>query len=380
MAAIERVLVVGGGIGGLTAGVALRQAGLAVDLVEINPEFSVYGVGIIQPNNTLRALDRIGLARRCVDLGAPFPGWRIHDAAGNFIMDAPNETRAAPDFPPNNGITRPDLQRVLSEAAYAHGVSVRLGTKVETIEDRGDRVDVTFSDDRTASYDLVIGCDGLYSDMRRRIFGDFVTPQFTGQAVWRYNFPRPKDLVWGEIHSGPKTKVGLTPIRPDLMYMFLVSAEPGNPWMPQDRLAELMRERLTGFSGFIAELGEQIVDPAGVVYKPMENLLLPAPWNKGRVLIIGDAAHATTPHLAQGAAMAIEDAVLLGELLGRRDADFDALMAEFMARRFDRARFVVESSDQIAQWEMEGWKGIQNPDARPGEVLHHATVALLEDY
>lgn len=98
--------------------------------------------------------------------------------------------------------------------------------------------------------------------------------------------------------------------------------------------------------------------------------------------MVGDDGleHATTPHLAQGAAMAIEDAVLLGELLGRRDADFDALMAEFMARRFDRARFVVESSDQIAQWEMEGWKGIQNPDARPGEVLHHATVALLEDY
>lgn len=380
MAAIERALIVGGGIGGLTAGVALRQAGIAVDLVEINPTFSVYGVGIIQPNNTLRALDRIGLARRCVDLGAPFPGWRIHDAAGNFIMDAPNETRAAPDFPPNNGITRPDLQRVLSEAAYAHGVSIRLGTKVETIGDRGDRVDVTLSDGSAASYDLVIGCDGLYSDMRKRIFGDAITPQFTGQAVWRYNFPRPKELVWGEIHAGPKSKVGLTPIRPDLMYMFLVSAEPGNPWMPQDRLAELMRERLVGFSGIVAELGEQIVDPAGVVYKPMENLLLPAPWNKGRVLIIGDAAHATTPHLAQGAAMAIEDAVLLGELLGRDGASFEALMGEFMARRFDRARFVVESSDQIAQWEMESWKGIQNPDARPGEVLHHATVALLEDF
>ena len=119
MSAIRNALVIGGGIGGLTAGVALRQAGIAVDLVEVQPEFSVYGVGIIQPNNTLRALDRIGLARRCVELGAAFPGWRIHDANGNFLMDAPNETRAAPGFPPNNGITRPDLQVVLSEAAYA---------------------------------------------------------------------------------------------------------------------------------------------------------------------------------------------------------------------------------------------------------------------
>jgi len=379
MPAIAHALVIGGGIGGLTAGVALRQAGIAVDLVEINPTFSVYGVGIIQPNNTLRALDRIGLARRCVELGAPFPGWRIHDAAGNFIMDAPNETKAAPDFPPNNGITRPDLQRVLSEAAYAHGVAIKLGTKVEALVDDGDSVAATLSDGTVQRYDLVIGCDGLYSETRRRLFGDQVTPQFTGQAVWRYNFPRPKDLVWGEIHSGPHSKVGLTPMRPDLMYMFMVSAEPDNPWMPPDRLAELMRARLAGFTGKIAALGEQIVDPAGVVYKPMENLLLPAPWNAGRILIIGDAAHATTPHLAQGAAMAIEDAVLLGELLQRREP-FAALMHEFMARRFDRARFVIESSDRIAQWEMESWKGIRNPDARPGEFLHQASVALLEDY
>jgi 2-polyprenyl-6-methoxyphenol hydroxylase-like FAD-dependent oxidoreductase len=164
------------------------------------------------------------------------------------------------------------------------------------------------------------------------------------------------------------------------MYMFVVSAEPGKPWMAPEGLATSMRERLTGFSGIIAELGEQIVDPAGVVYKPMENLILPAPWNKGRVLIIGDAAHATTPHLAQGAAMAIEDAVLLGELLGRDGATFDALLAEFTVRRFDRARFVVETSDQIARWEMESWEGIKNPAARPGELLHHASVALLEDF
>jgi 2-polyprenyl-6-methoxyphenol hydroxylase-like FAD-dependent oxidoreductase len=379
MAGVKNVLVIGGGIGGLTAGVALRQAGIAVDLIEVNPTFSVYGVGIIQPNNTLRALNRIGLAKRCVALGTGFPGWRIHDAHGKPLMDAPNGTTAAPEFPPNNGITRPDFQKVLSEAAYEQGVSIRLGTTVRDLVDRGDGVDITFSDGTRRSYDLVVGCDGLYSDTRRRIFGVVVKPQFTGQAVWRYNLPRPKNLVWGEIHVGPKTKVGLTPMRPDLMYMFLVSAEPGNPRMPVDQLANLMRARLDGFTGVIAELGTQITDPAGVVYKPMENLILPKPWHKGRVLIIGDAAHATTPHLAQGAAMAIEDAVLLAELL-RQERPFEQLMAEFMSRRFERAQYVVRSSDQIAQWEMEGWKGIHNPNARPGELLHDASLALLEDY
>ena len=379
MPAIRNALVIGGGIGGLTAGVALRQAGIDVDLIEINPAFSVYGVGIIQPNNTLRALDRIGLARRCVELGAAFPGWRIHDAHGAFLMDASNESRAAPGFPPNNGITRPDLQRILSEAAYAHGVAVRLGTKVEEIVDFGEQVQVIMSDGTTQNYDFVIGADGLYSDMRKRLFGDLVKPKFTGQAVWRYNFPRTPSVQWGEIHLGPHSKVGLVPMRSDLMYMFLVSAEPGNPRMPADQLAGQMRARLEGFTGLVAELGEQIIDPAGVVYKPMETLLLPAPWNKGRVLLIGDAAHGTTPHLAQGAAMAIEDAVLLSSLLVR-DQPLQALLDEFMSRRFDRARFVIESSDQIAEWEMEHWRGIHNPDARPGELLYEASVALLEEY
>lgn len=94
MAAVKTVLIVGGGVGGLTAGVALRRAGIDVDLVEINPNFKVYGVGIIQPNNTLRALDRVGLAQKCVELGTPFPGWKIFGANDNFLMQAPNTSRA----------------------------------------------------------------------------------------------------------------------------------------------------------------------------------------------------------------------------------------------------------------------------------------------
>ena len=103
MAAISNALVIGGGIGGLTAAIALRQQGIAVDLIEIKPDLGVYGVGIIQPNNTLRALDRIGLARKCVEFGASFPGWRIHDPAGNFLFAAPATDSAAPGMPPING-------------------------------------------------------------------------------------------------------------------------------------------------------------------------------------------------------------------------------------------------------------------------------------
>jgi 2-polyprenyl-6-methoxyphenol hydroxylase-like FAD-dependent oxidoreductase len=379
MSRIKNVLIVGGGIGGLTAAIALRRQGIEAAIVEQNAEWSVYGVGIIQPNNTLRALDRIGLAQRCVESGASYPGWRIHDKHGRHLMDAPSTNAAAPDYPPVNGLTRPLLHKILSDAALAAGTVVRLGTSPESLEDTGPVVRATFTDGSQHEYDFVIGADGIYSWVRSQLFGDAFNPQYTGQSVWRHNLPRPPGVEWGEVYFGPDSKVGLVPMSKTQMYMFLVTAEPGNPWMAREQLALLMRQRLSAYTGLVAELRELITDPAGVVYKPMENVLVPAPWGKGRIMLIGDAAHASTPHLAQGAAMAIEDAVLLGELLGR-DAQLEASLNEFTKRRFKRAQFVLDSSTQIATWELEEWAGIVNPDARPGQLLHSATLELMNDY
>lgn len=379
MPAVNTVLVVGGGVGGLTVATALRQQGIAVDLVEINRDHDVYGVGIIQPNNTLRALDKIGVADECVAKGGAFPGWRIYDRHGGHIMDAPNSSEASPAHPPINGITRPLMQQILLGAARRAGAAIRLGVAVDSLDDRGEAVEVGFTDGSRARYDFVVGSDGLYSDMRRRLFPNAPTPQFSGQGVWRYNFDRPAEVEWGAVYFGERTKVGLTPMSPTRMYMFLVSHEPENPRFARETLAEEMRARLDGYTGLVAALRQQIVDPAGVVYRPMEHLLLPAPWYKGRAIVIGDGAHATTPHLAQGAAMAIEDAVLLGELLGRDEA-LPNLLDEFMRRRFSRAKFVIDSSRQIADWEMEDWAGIENPDANPGRLLGEATHALMAAY
>ena len=379
MPAVSKVLVVGGGIGGLTAATALRQQGIAVDLAEKNPDHSVYGVGIIQPNNMLRALDRIGLADECVANGAPYSRWRIFDRDGHFMMDAPNSSDASPKHPPVNGMTRPKLQHILLAAAREAGADLRVGVTVESMTDDGDGVGVTFTDGSQGRYDFVIGCDGLFSDIRQRLFPDASRPEFTGQAVWRYNVPRSADQKDGAVYFGRQTKVGLVPMTPTLMYIFVVTHEPGNPFRPREGLAAELRERMAEYGGLIADLRELITDDSGVVYKPMEHLMLPAPWHKGRAIVIGDAAHGTTPHLNQGAAMAIEDAVLLAELLGR-DAPLRPLLDEFMRRRFDRAKFVVDTSDQLADWELQEWAGTRAPDARPGQLLGSATMALMEAY
>lgn len=379
MAAISKALVIGGGIGGLTAAIALKQQGIDVDLVEIAPDLSVYGVGIIQPNNALRALDKIGVAQTCVDEGGAFEGWKIFDAHGNPLMEGPNSSDAAPGYPPINGITRPKLHRILGQKASAEGVRITLNMTVAELTETEDRVNVTFIDGSLDDYDLVIACDGMRSQMRSRLFPDVSEPKFTGQGVWRYNLPRPKGMEWGQMYFGPDSKVGLVPMSPSLMYMFVVTEEPGNPKLSGPKMAEMMRSRLTSYTGEVARLREMITKPEGVVYRPMEVLLLPRPWNCGRTIIIGDAAHSSTPHLAQGAAMAIEDAVLLGELLGQ-DRPISDILIEFMERRFARAKSVFENSVQIGKWEMEQWAGIENIGARPGELLHETTAALMANF
>jgi 2-polyprenyl-6-methoxyphenol hydroxylase-like FAD-dependent oxidoreductase len=379
MPAASRALIVGGGIGGLTAGIALRQQEISVDLVEIKKEWTVYGVGIMQPSNQLRALDKIGLARPCVEQGGSFPGWKAFDANGRFLGDSPLSNAPAPAYPAVNGITRPLLHQLLSDSAINGGVDVKLGVTVAASTEDFDHVEVTFTDGRRERYDVVIGADGAHSQTRSRLFGSALRPQAIAQAVWRYNLPRPPEVAWGHTYFGPHSKVGLVPLSPTLMYLFVVTEEPLDARYPVDALASLMRERLQGYGGLIAALREQIRDSAGVVYRPLELLRVPAPWYVGRTILIGDAAHLTSPHLAQGASMAIEDAVLLAELLGAHD-HIPAAFDEFMRRRHERGLRVIDSSHQLALWELAEWRGTPAPDADPIGLFKRASQMLLEDY
>ncbi|WP_044559911.1 FAD-dependent oxidoreductase [Azospirillum sp. B4] len=353
---VRKVLIVGGGIGGLCLASALRDRGLEVDLVELQREWTVYGVGIIQQCNVIRAMADLGLMDRYLGAGFPFEGVGMYAADGRPLARIPGQRLAGPQYPANLGISRLALHTVLSAAALEKGTAVRLGTTVERL-DQGDAsgtsggVDVTFSDGTTGRYDLVVGADGLYSKVRGLLFPEAPTPRFTGQAVWRHNFPRPAEIDHLATFAGPDGYAGLCPLSHDLMYLFLTSEEPGNPRMPADQLHTLMRDRLKPFGGLVGALRERITDPAQVVYKPMEVLMMPAPWYRGRVVLLGDAVHATTPHLGQGAGMAIEDAVVLAELLPQ-DAAIGDLLDRYMERRFERCRFIVDSSILAGEWEM----------------------------
>jgi 2-polyprenyl-6-methoxyphenol hydroxylase-like FAD-dependent oxidoreductase len=373
---LMRALVVGGGIGGLSTTIAMRARGNEVDVVERNPKWEVYGVGIIQPANAVRALDALGLAEECVRVGHPIRGDVAWLADGETLL-ADNDWPPLDDrLPPGNGITRPRLHEILSSRVLEAGADVRTGVTATRIEQDGDGVEVEFSDGDRRRYELVIGADGLYSQVREELFGSELKPTYTGQVCWRYNLPRLPGLekIW--VFIGGATTVGFVPLSDELMYIFAIEAP-----VPDHRArieavghAAALRERLVPFAGPVAEVRDSIVDDDAVVLRPIDKIIVEAPWHRGRTVLIGDAAHGTTPHCGQGAAQAIEDGIVLAEELDRGGSLDDALDA-FSERRFERCRFIVEGSARIGQWEQDQSLPV-DPNALRAEVMAAAMAPI----
>ena len=275
---MERILVVGGGIGGLSATIALRKAGYAVDVVEKNPAWDVYGVGIHPAGNALRALQRAGTRPRGGRSGSADA--RGHDLERRRqIRFADNDWPALVEgLPPGNGITRPACT-TSSSHTFESGADVRTGVTFAAIDDTGERVEVEFTDGEQRSYDLVVGADGLDSAVRATCSAIQYPAELTGQVCWRYNLPRSKGLnkIW--VWIGETGTAGFCPLSDDLMYILTIEKPPeGEPVrLPTEGLAEIYRRRLAQFGGLVAEHRELIVDDEAVVYRPVENVLLPRP-------------------------------------------------------------------------------------------------------
>ena len=357
MASTSKVLIVGGGIGGLCLAIALRDRDFAVDVIEIKKVWTVYGVGIIQQANVVRAMAQLGIVDRYLSAAFPFNFVGIYQPSGELIAKLPSSRLAGDQYPPLLGVSRLALHEVLSSVAVEKGANVRLGLTVDRLDQHPTSVEVQFTDGTSGRYDVVVGADGLFSLIRTLVFPHAPKPRFTGQSVWRHSFPRRPEIDHLAAHSGRHSSAGLVPLAQDLMYMYVTSIEPGNPYMEPSRLHTLMKSRMEGFGGLIGELKAQIVDPAKVVYKPMEVVLVQPPWYSGRVVLLGDAAHATTPHLGQGAGMAIEDAVVLSEELCSGDS-IEKQFQRYLERRYDRCKYIVENSELIGKFQMNEVEGV----------------------
>ncbi len=367
------VLIVGGGISGLALGIALRRAGRAVDLVELNPTWTVYGVGIILQANGLRALQRLGLSSACIAASYPYAMSLHHEEDGRPRAARHKPSLADEGLPASCGILRPALHELLRDTALAAGVQVRLGITVSTIADQPAAAEVRFSDGSEGVYDLVVGADGLRSTVRSLCFAQAQAPRFTGQGCWRYTLPRDAQVQSALMYHGRQARVaGLVPVSQEAMYLLLLSEEPGNPRLADADLPDLLRERLRHFGGLIPAAAQHIPGPQDIVYRPLETQLVDAPWHRGRVVLAGDAAHATTPHMAQGASMALEDAVVLTDCLGG-SGSLEQALQRYTARRFERCRRVVEASLQLGEWQMR-----PEPGSDPLALLRDVATELMK--
>ncbi len=350
MSLVNKVLIVGGGLGGMACAIQMRRAGVTVDMIDIDPQWRVYGAGITITGPTLRALRTLDVLDQVKAHGGFWSGAKVFDRAGVLIEEL--SIPALDDEIPGNGaILRPVLHKILSERTRGVGVDVRLGLTVQDLTQDGDGVQVGFSDGSPGIYDLVVGADGIFSKMRERIFPDGPKPRFTGQACWRLVAERPPGFDRSHFYMAGDTKLGFNPISSTHMYMFLLERTPANPWIAPEDQPQRLYELMEGFGGITPKVREGVLASTSINYRPLEVLITPPPWHVGRVVLMGDAVHATTPHLASGAGMAIEDGLVLTEELDKTGGVEDDLQ-RYVARRYERCRLVVENSIRLGELEM----------------------------
>ena len=347
---VSSVLVVGGGITGSLLAIALARRGVAVELAEVSPEWHGVGHGITVHGNLLAALGKVGVLDEVLRRGVPFNQLRMRKADGTLIAEVPTPHTGGPALPSTLGALRSDLQAVLCDHVYAAGVTVRLGLSVRAIAQDSQRAYVEFTDGRTGGYDLVVGADGIRSTVRAML-GIAAVPQPTGMSIWRVVASRPPEMDCAELYyGGPRYKAGYSPISADQCYAYVLDVDGAQRDFGAGPAWQLMYERSEGYGGTWGKIRETFGPDSNVSHTRIEWLLVDTPWYRGRAIVIGDAAHACPPLVAQGAAMCAEDAVVLAELLTGGLPVEQALQA-FMTRRMPRVDLVVRNSMQLVRWE-----------------------------
>ena len=343
--------MVGGGPAGTTAAIALGRAGIETLVVEREDRARPVGIGLALQNSPLRALHQLGLLEAVVAAGYPHEAVNLCAPDGTIVHRIVTET-LVPGTPSLVAIPRVTMAEIFEDALdRTPGAEIRYRTTITALRDTGVAVEADLSGGTTERFDLVVGADGVHSTVREMVFRDAPEPTRARQVIWRASAPRPPEVDRYLLHDlGPGGRAGVVPISGDELYVWMLQRDDGAPRPAAEDRPALLRERLAPFGGVMPVVSERL--RSDVDYRSLTALLVPDPWYRGRVLLIGDAAHATTPHIAYGAGMAIEDSVVLAEELSRSES-LPAALENFMRRRFDRCKLVVETSMQLSEWEVD---------------------------
>lgn len=356
------IAIVGGGIGGLTAAIALAARGFRPRVYEAAPELRTVGAGIWVPPNAMQVLARLGLADAVAAKGSPIRIAEVRDARAGVLQRADLSYAVREFGHPTVAIHRGRLQRVLADHLPAD--AIHTGRACTGVEERDGRVLVRFADGDAAEAPLVIGADGLRSAVRRSIFPE-IPLRYSGQTSWRgvatHSLPPELDGTGWEVWSAG-ARFGFSAIGHGEVYWYATEdALEGESDAPRTVAAKL-RALAEPFPAPIPQI-VAATDEARITRTDLVDFAPIASWHRGRVALLGDAAHATTPNLGQGGAQAIEDAwVIADRLAAGRDAE--AAFAAYERIRMPKARMVVTTS-----WRFGKMVHLRNPLARAARNL-----------
>jgi len=334
MARVERVLIVGGGMAGLSLAIALRQRGLSAEIVERADEGAGTGAGLYLVGLGTRALGALGLADAALREAYLNRTQTFRNHRGARLAELDVEAYWA-SCGTCLGLQRAVLHRLLAEKVAS--LQIRFGVTVGALRQEQEQVSVRFTDGSGDTYDLVVGADGIRSSIRRLEFGES-DPQFRGQVGWRFIARRPAGIDGWTVFLGSGSAFLLLPLGGDRVYGYADRIAPRPIADPPEGRVERLREIFRHFARPVREVLAQIDSPEQLHFSAIEEVVYET-WGRGRVMLIGDAAHAMSPNMACGAAMAFEDALVLADLIAQ-DGAVSGIVPEFIRRRSARVGWV----------------------------------------
>lgn len=335
-----KIAIIGGGIGGLTTALALKQKGQEVTIYESAPEIKPVGAGIIMANNAMQVFDKLGVRKNIESAGCIISNVKLTDSQLNTITAA-DLTKFESKYKVHNvGIHRADLQNILADEIGFQ--NIQLSKRLLKIE-QGNDVKLSFDDNTCVTVDVVIGADGIKSTVRNQLFGAG-TLRDTKQKCWRgvsefdwtskYNHEAFE--VWGK-----GKRFGFVKISEKKVYWYAVANE--KMTNNNSNIGNLFNDFHPDIMKIISETPKD-----KIIFSDIKDLAPINQWHKGKVCLIGDAAHATTPNMGQGACQAVEDAYVLGKLFGQGKS-VEEVFTQYEKLRMKKANFVVNTSWKIGK-------------------------------
>ena len=335
----RRVLIVGAGPGGLSAAIALSRVGIDATVFERDAKIGVVGGGLGVQSNALRALMRLGIGEQLIQRGSEIRVNRIHNREGRFLFELPQGEVADAFGTPTIMVLRADVQLALADS-LEDGV-LELGAECVGVEQDLEGVTARFADGRTERGTLLIGADGGRSLFRKHVYGDAENPlRYAGQATWRGVAEMERTILppaTAMYYNGPGVQFVMFPVGGQRIYWGVMRTEPEGGSDPPGQVRERLCEYMEGFPPEVPEVINATPE-ARITRTDLYDRDVAKTWVKGRVVLLGDAAHMTTPFIGQGAGISMEDSIVLAKELSLTDGLRDQRMLDVALASYEQAR------------------------------------------